>query len=79
MVIPKDAGNCNLIHVDDLCDGIIHAINSNLKNEKIIISNPEKITWIQFFDFSIRYFLLKELFMKTLVKFKKIFQTHSSF
>lgn len=51
MVIPKDAGNCNLIHVDDLCDGIIHAINSNLKNEKIIISNPEKITWIQFFDF----------------------------
>ena len=26
-------------------------MNSNLKNEKIIISNPEKITWIQFFDF----------------------------
>ncbi len=51
MVIPKDAGNCNLIHVDDLCDGIIESIDSNINREKIIISNPEKITWIQFFTF----------------------------
>lgn len=51
MIIPKDAGNCNLIHVDDLCDAIIQSLDSNLINEKIIISNPEKITWIQFFEF----------------------------
>ena len=51
MVIPKNSGNCNLIHVDDLCDGIIKSIDSELDGEKIIISNPEKISWIEFFDF----------------------------
>jgi nucleoside-diphosphate-sugar epimerase len=51
MVIPSDAGTCNLIHVDDLCRGIIKTFPEKFNGEKIIISNPEKVTWIEFFDF----------------------------
>ena len=51
MVIPSNAGNCNLIHVNDLCSGIIKSIPKEYNNEKIIISNPEKISWREFFDF----------------------------
>ncbi|MFL2511027.1 MAG: NAD-dependent epimerase/dehydratase family protein [Candidatus Neomarinimicrobiota bacterium] len=51
MVIPSDSGNCNLIHVKDLCNGIIKSIPKEYNNEKIIISNPEKISWIEFFEF----------------------------
>ena len=51
MVIPSDSGNCNLIHIDDLCEAIIKSIPPKFNGEKIIISNPEEIKWVEFYNF----------------------------
>ena len=61
MVIPSDSGYCNLIHIEDLCFGIIKSIPEEFNGEKIIISNPEKITWKEFYDFFDSLFLEKKV------------------